>query len=232
MSAAPRILVVEDENAIQELLRYSLVQAGFDAVILGSAEEATAEIDRELPTLVLLDLMLPGMAGLTLARKLRAEARTRDLPIIMVTARAEEGDRVRGLEVGADDYVTKPFSPKELVARIRAVLRRRAPHKSGEAIEVGPLRLDPASHTVTVEGRPVILGQTEFDLLEYLMHSRNRVFTRDQLLNALRGDHRFVEDRTVDVYIRRLRAGLGPAGAAMIETVRGMGYKLVAPGAR
>ncbi len=229
MNARPRILVVEDEVAIQELLRYSLEQAAFETVLVGSAEAALEEIRQRLPALVLLDLMLPGMSGSALAKRLRQDARTRELPIIMVTARAEEGDRVQGLELGADDYVSKPFSPKELIARIRAVLRRRAPHLAGEAVAVGPLRLDPAGRTVTCEGRDITLGPTEFDLLHYLMTHPNRVFTRDQLLNALRGDHRFLEDRTIDVYIRRLRAGLGSAGDSLIETVRGVGYKLRSP---
>lgn len=229
MNARPRILVVEDEVAIQELLRYSLEQAAFETVLVGSAEAALEEIRQRLPALVLLDLMLPGMSGSALAKRLRQDARTRELPIIMVTARAEEGDRVQGLELGADDYVSKPFSPKELIARIRAVLRRRAPHLAGEAVAVGPLRLDPAARTVTCEGRDITLGPTEFDLLHYLMTHPNRAFTRDQLLNALRGDHRFLEDRTIDVYIRRLRAGLGSAGDNLIETVRGVGYKLRSP---
>ncbi|MBS3935100.1 MAG: response regulator [Sulfuritalea sp.] len=224
--SAPRILVVEDEVAIQELLRYSLEQSAFQVVITASAEEAFAEIQRRLPALVLLDLMLPGMSGVALAKRLRAEGRTRELPLIMVTARVEESDRVQGLDLGADDYVTKPFSPKELIARIRAVLRRRAPHLAGDPIAIGPVRLDPASRTVTCDGREVSLGPTEFELLHYLMTHPNRALTRDQLLNALRGDHRFLEDRTVDVYIRRLRAGLGPAGDNLIETVRGIGYKL------
>lgn len=229
MSALPKVLVVEDEAAIQEMLRYSLVQAGFDAVVVGSAEQALAEIGSELPAVVLLDLMLPGMSGVTLARHLRAEARTRQLPIIMVTARAEEHERVQGLDLGADDYVTKPFSPKELIARIRAVLRRRAPHLAGDVVAVGVLRLDPAERSVSCGAAAVSLAPTEFDLLQFLMNHPNRVHTRDQLLNVLRGDHRFLEDRTVDVYIRRLRAALGPAGEAMIETVRGVGYKLATP---
>lgn len=229
MSGQPRILVVEDEVAIQELLRYTLEQAAFEVVIAGSAEEAMAEIHTRLPALLLLDLMLPGMSGVTLARRLRGESRTRELPIIMVTARAEEGDRVQGLDLGADDYVTKPFSPKELIARIRAVLRRRAPHLAGDPVQIGAVRLDPASRTVTCNDQPVALGPTEFELLQYLMNHPNRALTRDQLLNALRGDHRFLEDRTIDVYIRRLRAGLEPAGDAMIETVRGIGYKLSSP---
>lgn len=229
MSGLPRILVVEDEVAIQELLRFSLQQAGFDTVVVDSAEQALAEVASELPAVVLLDLMLPGMSGVALARHLRAEARTRHLPIIMVTARAEEVDRIQGLDLGADDYVTKPFSPKELVARIRAVLRRRAPHQAGDAVEIGVVRLDPTDHAVTVDGQPLALGPTEFELLQFLMNHPNRVFSRDQLLNALRGDHRFLEERTIDVYVRRLRAALGPGAEAMIETVRGLGYKLVSP---
>ncbi|WP_126443746.1 response regulator [Sulfuricystis multivorans] len=229
MSSRPRILVVEDEIAIQALLRYSLEQAAFEVVVVGTAEAALEEIRQRLPTLVLLDLMLPGMSGNALAKRLRAEARTRELPIIMVTARAEESDRVEGLDLGADDYVSKPFSPKELIARIRAVLRRRAPHFAGDPVEIGPLKLDPGARTVSCNGQPVALGPTEFDLLLYLMTHPNRALTRDQLLNALRGDHRFLEDRTIDVYIRRLRAGLGPASEALIETVRGVGYKLTSP---
>ncbi len=226
MSILPRVLVTEDEPAIAELLAYSLRQGGYDPVICGTAEQAFGEINRELPVLVLLDLMLPGMSGIELARRLRADARTRELPIIMVTARGEENDRVGGLEVGADDYITKPFSPRELVARIRAVLRRRAPHKSGERVAVGPVALDPIGHTATLHGKPLALGPTEYQMLAFFMGSPNRVFTRDQLLNALRGDHVFLEDRTVDVYIRRLRACLGPDGEELIKTVRGVGYKL------
>ncbi|MFN4148847.1 MAG: response regulator [Rhodocyclaceae bacterium] len=229
MTGRARILVVEDEVAIQELLRYSLEQAAFEVVVTASAEAALREIQGRLPSLVLLDLMLPGMSGSTLARHLRSSARTRELPIIMVTARADETDRVQGLDLGADDYVTKPFSPKELIARIRAVLRRRAPHLAGDPVEIGPLRLDPGARTVTCDGQAITLGPTEFELLQYLMTHPNRALTRDQLLNALRGDHRFLEDRTVDVYIRRLRAGLGPLGETLIETVRGVGYKLCPP---
>jgi len=229
MSLRPKILAVEDESAIQALLRYALAQADFEVICVDSAELAQAAIRQELPALVLLDLMLPGMSGITLARQLRTEARTRELPIIMVTARADEADRIAGLDLGADDYVTKPFSPKELVARIRAVLRRRAPHHAGAAITVGPLHLDPQSRAVSCHGQPVNLGPTEFALLHYLMTHPNRATTRDQLLNVLRGDHTFLGDRTVDVYVRRLRAGLGPAGEDMIATVRGVGYKLAAP---
>lgn len=229
MTLGPRILVVEDEVPIQELLRFALDQAGFQTQLVGSAEQALQAINQELPAVVLLDLMLPGMSGQQLARKLRADPRCRDLPIIMVTALAEEQQRVQGLEMGADDYVTKPFSPKELIARIRAVLRRRAPHQAGETVEIGCIQLDPGQWRVTVDGAEVNLPPTEFELLQFLLTHPNRVFSRDQLLNALRGDHRFLEERTVDVYIRRLRAALGEKGEAMIETVRGVGYKLVAP---
>lgn len=226
MSDVIRILVVEDEAPIQELLCYSLERAGFEVVAVTTAEQGLAEIRSELPSVVLLDLMLPGMSGIALAKQLRSDARTRDLPLIMVTARAEETDRVGGLDIGADDYVTKPFSPRELVSRIRAVLRRRAPHLAGDPVEIGPVRLDPSAHAVTVDGRPVDLGPTEFDLLQYFMHHPNRAMTREQLLNALRGDHKALVDRTVDVYVRRLRAALGPVGDALIQTVRGTGYKL------
>lgn len=229
MSVLPNVLVVEDETAIQELLRFALMQAGFNAVVVGSAEEAIRHINQQLPAVVLLDLMLPGMSGIILAKQLRAEARTRELPMIMVTARSEESDRVHGLNVGTDDYVTKPFSPSELVARIRAVLRRRAPHQAGSIVEIAGVHLNPISHTVSADGIQLELGPTEFDLLQFLMNHPNRVFTRDQLLNALRGDHRFLEERTVDVYIRRLRGALGSYGESLIKTVRGVGYKLVAP---
>lgn len=226
MSGLVHVLVIEDEPPIQELLRYSLEQAGFEVTVVTTAEQGLAEIRSEMPSVVLLDLMLPGMPGIALARQLRSDARTRDLPLIMVTARAEEPDRITGLDISADDYVTKPFSPKELVSRIRAVLRRRAPHLAGSPVEIGGVRLDPAAHTVTVKGQLVELGPTEFKLLQYMMHHPNRAMTREQLLNVLRGDHAALLDRTVDVYVRRLRAALGPAGEALIETVRGTGYKL------
>lgn len=222
----PRVLVVEDELAIQELLRYTLEQGGFEVTLVESAEQALADVRSSLPALVLLDLMLPSMSGISLAKHLRSEARTRDLPLIMVTAKAEEDDRVQGLTLGADDYVTKPFSPKELLARIRALLRRRAPHLAGDPVEIGSLRLDPVARMVMCEGKPLGLGPTEFELLKYMMHNPDRVLTRDQLLNALRGDHCFLEDRTIDVYIRRLRASLGPLAGQMIGTVRGIGYRL------
>lgn len=226
MTTKPAILVVEDETAIQELLCYTLRQAGFEPVPADSAEAALRQIHAQLPAVALLDVMLPSMSGTELAQRLRKDSRTKDLPIIMVTARGDEADRVRGLDIGADDYITKPFSPKELIARIRAVLRRRAPHQAGDVVEIRGLRLDPVAHSVSLHGKSLALGPTEFQMLQFLMNSPNRVFSRDQLLNALRGDHAVLEDRTVDVYVRRLRAALGTEHEAMIETVRGVGYKI------
>jgi two-component system phosphate regulon response regulator PhoB len=180
--------------------------------------------------LVLLDWMLPGQSGLALARSLRGDARTRELPIIMVTARGDETDRVAGLEVWVDDYVTKPFSPRELKARIKSVLRRRSPEAAQEQLRVGPLVLDPTTHRVTVRGEPVQVGPTEFRLLKFLMARPERVHSRTQLLDKVWGDHVYIEERTVDVHIRRLRLALEPRGCAgMIETVRGSGYRLAAP---
>jgi two-component system phosphate regulon response regulator PhoB len=226
----PSILVVEDEPAIQELLRVNLEDAGFAVRTVPDAESAMAQIKHALPDLLLLDWMLPGQSGLALARGLRGEARTRELPIIMVTARGEEADRVAGLEAWVDDYVTKPFSPRELKARIKAVLRRRAPEAAQEALTVGPLRLDPATHRVTANDVQVQLGPTEFRLLKFLMARPERVHSRAQLLDQVWGDHVYIEERTVDVHIRRLRLALGPADCArMIETVRGGGYRLAAP---
>lgn len=221
------IVVVEDDPAIQEVLRYTLIQAGFNVQLAGSAEEGLAFVRNVLPDVLLVDVMLPGMSGTTFAKQIRQDPRTRDVPLIMVTARAEESDRVAGLDIGADDYVTKPFSPRELVARIRAVLRRRAPEHSGDVLEAGGLKLDPVSHTVTYENQTLDLGPTEFKLLQYLLSHPGRVFSRQQLLNAVWGDHRFIEERTVDVYVRRLRAGLGPDAEKLVETVRGVGYKML-----
>jgi two-component system phosphate regulon response regulator PhoB len=225
----PNILVVEDEPAIQELLRVNLEDAGFAVRTVPDAESAMVQIRHALPDL-LLDWMLPGQSGLALARGLRGEARTRELPIIMVTARGEEADRIAGLEAWVDDYVTKPFSPRELKARIKAVLRRRAPESAQETLVVGPLRLDPVTHRVTANDVQVQLGPTEFRLLKFLMARPERVHSRAQLLDQVWGDHVYIEERTVDVHIRRLRLALGPADCArMIETVRGGGYRLAAP---
>jgi two-component system, OmpR family, phosphate regulon response regulator PhoB len=228
MSAS--ILVVEDEPAIQELLRVNLEDAGFAVHAVADAESAQARIRSALPDLILLDWMLPGQSGLAFARTLRGDARTRELPIIMVTARSDEADRVAGLEVWVDDYVTKPFSPRELRARIKSVLRRRAPESAQEALRVGTLELDPVTHRATAGGVPVALGPTEFRLLKFLMARPERVHSRTQLLDQVWGDHVYIEERTVDVHIRRLRLALEPAGhEQMIETVRGSGYRLAAP---
>jgi two-component system, OmpR family, phosphate regulon response regulator PhoB len=223
------ILVVEDEPAIAELLRVNLEDAGFAVDTVADAESAQVRIRAALPDLVLLDWMLPGQSGLAFARSLRAEARTRELPIIMVTARSDEADRVAGLEAWVDDYVTRPFSPRELKARIKSVLRRRAPEAAQETLTVGTLQLDPVAHRATAAGAPLALGPTEFRLLKFLMARPDRVHTRTQLLDQVWGDHVYIEERTVDVHIRRLRLALEPAGhEGMVETVRGSGYRLCA----
>lgn len=222
-----RILVVEDETAIAELVAINLRHAGFEVSIAGTADAAQTEVDRVLPELVVLDWMLPGQTGLALAKRWRAEARTRDLPIIMLTARGDEADTLSGLDAGADDYITKPFSTKELLARIRAVLRRKAPEALDSAVEVGGLRLDPATRRVTRGDREVKIGPTEFRLLHFFMTHTERVHSRTQLLDRVWGDHVFIEERTVDVHVKRLREALSPVQCAhLIETVRGAGYRL------
>ncbi len=221
------ILVVEDEPAIRELVVLNLQQAGHRPVVAGSAEQALALVRESLPDMILLDWMLPGMSGVEFARRLKADGRTRDVPIIMLTARGDEQDKITGLETGADDYITKPFSPREMNARIKAVLRRRAPQMSGDAVEMTGLRLDPATHRVTGNDRPVELGPTEFRLLHFLMAHPERVYSRAQLLDQVWGNHVFVEDRTVDVHIRRLRGALEATGhEGLVQTVRGSGYRL------
>jgi two-component system phosphate regulon response regulator PhoB len=226
-----RILVVEDEAAIAELVAINLRHAGYEVTVASDAEAALQSVDRVLPDLVLLDWMLPGQSGLALAKAWRAEARTKALPIIMLTARAEEADKLAGLDGGADDYLTKPFSPKELLARIRAVLRRKAPQALDDAVEVAGLKLDPATRRVTrvVDGavREVKVGPTEFRLLHFLMTHPERVHSRAQLLDRVWGDHVFIEERTVDVHVKRLREALLPVnGAQLVETVRGAGYRM------
>ena len=226
----PRILVVEDEPAILELLRINLADAGYDVQGAPDGETAQAMLKESLPDLVLVDWMLPGVSGLALAKQIRADARTRDLPLIMVTARADEADKVAGLEAWVDDYVTKPFSPRELKARIKSVLRRRAPEAAQEVLEAGALKLDPAAHRVTVDGQPVHLGPTEYRLLRFLLARPERVHSRAQLLDQVWGDQVYIEERTVDVHVRRLRLALEPFGqAGLIETVRGAGYRLSVP---
>ena len=225
-----RILVVEDESAIAELVAFNLRHAGFEVQIAADADQAQAEVDRVVPDLVILDWMLPGQSGLQLARRWRAQARTRSLPVIMLTARALDADKVSGLDAGADDYLTKPFSTTELMARIRALLRRKAPEALDNPVEVGPLRLDPATHRVTGNGRDVKLGATEFKLLHFLLSHPERVHSRTQLLDRVWGDHVFIEERTIDVHVKRLREALAPVQCAhLIETVRGAGYRLTQP---
>ncbi len=221
------ILLVEDEPAIQELIAANLARAGHQVVRASDAEVAQRIVREALPDLVLLDWMLPGVSGIEFARRLRADERTRSIPIIMLTARGEEQDKVIGLETGADDYVTKPFSPRELIARIKAVLRRRAPQVTEDVVELGGLRLDPATHRVSAGDDSLSLGPTEFRLLHFLMTHPERVHSRAQLLDQVWGDHVFVEERTVDVHIRRLRSALEPGGHdALVQTVRGSGYRI------
>jgi two-component system, OmpR family, phosphate regulon response regulator PhoB len=220
------ILIVEDEPAIQELLALSLAQAGYTTLAALSVEQAMLLLREALPDLIILDWMLPGMSGIEFARRLKSDEFSKSIPIIMLTARGEEIDKVRGLEIGADDYITKPFSPRELNARIKAVLRRLAPQMTDDPIEAGGLRLDPATHRVTGNGNSLDLGPTEFRLLHYLMSNPERVHSRSQVLDRVWGDRVFVEDRTVDVHIRRLRQALSATGHEdLIQTVRGVGYR-------
>lgn len=222
-----RVLVVEDESAIAELISINLRHAGFEVTLAASADQAQYEVDRILPDLVVLDWMLPGQSGLALARQWRGAARTKEMPIIMLTARAEETDKVSGLDAGADDYLTKPFSTNELLARIRAVLRRKAPEALDSMVEVGGLNLDPGTRRVSRDGAEVKLGPTEFRLLHFFMTHPERVHSRSQLLDRVWGDHVFIEERTVDVHVKRLREALERVQCArMIETVRGAGYRL------
>ncbi|HQR57652.1 MAG TPA: phosphate regulon transcriptional regulator PhoB [Burkholderiaceae bacterium] len=221
------ILIVEDEPAIQELVAYTCSSNGYAVRRAESVRAAREAIGQQLPDLVLLDWMLPDRPGIDLLKDLRTEDRTRTVPVIMLTARGSEADRVVGLDTGADDYVVKPFSPRELVSRIRAVFRRRAPQHSGEAVSYGPLTIDPARHEVLVDGSPVTMGLAEFKLLSFLVNHPDRVFSRAQLLDSVWGDHVFIEERTVDVHVLRLRKALTPARVqGLVQTVRGLGYKL------
>lgn len=221
------ILVVEDEPAIQELLTLNLTQAGHNAMRALSVEQAQRLMRDTLPDLIILDWMLPGMSGIDFSRKLKEDELTKAIPIIMLTARGEEADKVRGLEGGADDYITKPFSPRELLARIKAVLRRRAPQMTDDPVEISGLRLDPTTHRVSGNGTTINLGPTEFRLLHYLMSNPERVHSRSQVLDQVWGGGVFVVDRTVDVHIRRLRRALAQTGhEELIQTVRGAGYRL------
>ncbi len=225
-----RVLIVEDEPAIAELIAINLRHHGFEPIICGDGEQAQRELDAVLPDVILLDWMLPGASGISLARKWRADPRTKLVPILMLTARSDEPEKIQGLDAGADDYVTKPFSTQELMARIRAVLRRRAPEQVTEQIQIASLSLDGATHRVAYLGTELKLGPTEFKLLNYLMTYPERVHSRAQLLDKVWGDHVFIEERTVDVHVKRLREALGSAGA-MVETVRGAGYRLTSQAA-
>ncbi|MGD8914621.1 MAG: phosphate regulon transcriptional regulator PhoB [Candidatus Thiodiazotropha sp.] len=224
--AIPRILAVDDEPAVGEMLRFILEQDGFQADFVEDATQAINQIRKFKPDLILLDWMLPGMSGLELAGRLKKDRETASIPIIMLTAKGEEDDKVRGLDIGAEDYVTKPFSARELLARIRSILRRVSPLLAGDLLECGGLALDPVSHRVTVEGEGIELGPTEFRLLHFFMSHRERVFTRGQLLDQVWGTNVYIEERTVDVHIRRLRKALEPTEKdKLLQTVRGAGYR-------
>ena len=225
MKQLPRILIVEDEPAIAELIAVNLRHSGFEPVTAQDSVTAQKELDAVLPDAILLDWMLPGQSGLSLARHWRKQSRTKDIPILMLTARGDEPDKVAGLDAGADDYITKPFSTQELLARIRAVLRRRAPESVNDSVAVGGLVLDAATHRIAFQNREIKLGPTEFKLLHYLMKHAERVHSRSALLDKVWGDHVFIEERTVDVHVKRLREALG-AASTMVETVRGAGYRL------
>jgi two-component system phosphate regulon response regulator PhoB len=220
-----RVLVVEDESAIAELISINLRHNGMLPLLASDGVAAQKHIDEVLPDVILLDWMLPGQSGLELARRWRADPRTKITPILMLTARGDEPDKIAGLDAGADDYITKPFSTQELLARIRAVLRRRAPEQASDVVRIGGLQLDGSTHRVSFNDQGIKLGPTEFKLLNYLMHHSERVHSRSQLLDRVWGDHVFIEERTVDVHVKRLREALGEAGS-MVETVRGVGYRI------
>ena len=220
------ILIVEDESPILELLALNISQAGYNPLRAISAEHAEKLISEALPDIILLDWMLPGMSGIDFAKKLRSNALTKAIPIIMLTARSDELDKVKGLEVGADDYITKPFSPRELNARIKAVLRRKAPELTEDLLKINGLELDPVSHRVTGNNKPLEMGPTEFRLLHFFMSNPERVYSRSQLLDKVWGSQIFIEDRTVDVHIRRLRNILAQSQHEnLIQTIRGSGYR-------
>jgi two-component system phosphate regulon response regulator PhoB len=222
-----KILLIEDDQSLTELIRYNLTQDGFSVHCEADGEEGLYASEEVSPDLILLDWMLPNLSGIEICRRIRRNKATQNVPIIMLTARAEESDRVRGLDTGADDYVTKPFSPKELIARIKAVLRRIRPSLSGETLSFDDIILDAVSHKVTRGGKPIHLGPTEFRILRYFMENPGRVFSREQLLDNIWGNDIYVESRTVDVHIRRLRKALNEEGMNdVIRTVRSAGYAL------
>jgi two-component system phosphate regulon response regulator PhoB len=231
MSLDTTLLLVEDEPAILELLEFALSPKGYKLKRAMDAQTARDLIREALPDLVILDWMMPGESGVQLARSLRSDPRTKGLPIIMLTAKAEEGDKITGLDAGADDYITKPFSPRELVARVNALLRRRAPEHAEEPIGYGMLTVDPSRFEARADGKLLDMGATEFKLLKFLVAHPERVFSRAQLLDQVWGDHSFIEERTVDVHILRLRKALGTHGAeSLVQTVRGAGYRLARTG--
>jgi two-component system phosphate regulon response regulator PhoB len=223
----PSILIVEDEAALVELLTYNLQKAGFRTAVARDGDEAMLAVEETRPDLVLLDWMLPYVSGIEICRRLRRDSDTRDLPIILLTARSEEDDRVRGLEAGADDYVVKPFSPSELIARVRAVMRRTKPAFDKDVLSYSDIVMDLATHRVTRDDRPIDLGPTEYRLLRFLLEHPGRVFSREQLLDSVWGQDAYIEPRTVDVHIRRLRKAMNLPGLPdIIRTVRSAGYAL------
>lgn len=225
-----RLLIVEDEKPIRDMMKVALSRHGFQIIEADCGRVALGIIRQDLPDMILLDWMLPDMSGVDVAKELKEDYKTREVPIIMVTAKGEEEDKIRGLECGADDYITKPFSPKELAARIKAVLRRVAPTKTEKKVEVGQISLDPGSHKVIAKDTVITLGPTEFKLLHYFMVNQNRVYNRTQLLDNVWGTNVFVEERTVDVHIRRLRKALSDGACDnYIQTIRGTGYRFSIP---
>jgi len=220
-----RVLIVDDEAPIREMLSLALEMAGYQCLEAENAQSAHAQVVDARPDLILLDWMMPGTSGIELARRLKRDDLTSAIPIIMLTAKGDEDNKVLGLEAGADDYITKPFSPRELVARLKAVLRRTAPEGDDARIDVNGLVLDPVSHRVNADGQPLEMGPTEFKLLSFFMSHQDRAFSRGQLLDYVWGGNVYVEERTVDVHIRRLRKALGDKYAPLVQTVRGMGYR-------
>ncbi len=229
MRKLPRVLVVEDEPSIAELIAVNLRHNGFSPTVVYDCAAAQREVDAVLPDLILLDWMLPGESGASLARQWRKNDRTKTVPIIMLTARSDESDKIQGLDAGADDYITKPFSTQEMLARIRALMRRRAPETIKDSVQVGELTLDAGTYRVSYRSQELKIGPTEFKLLHYLMKHAERVHSRSTLLDKVWGDHVFIEERTVDVHVKRLRESLGDA-SCMVETVRGAGYRLTVQG--
>ena len=229
MRKLPRVLVVEDEPSIAELIAVNLRHNGFAPTVVYDGSAAQREVDAVLPDLILLDWMLPGESGASLARQWRKNDRTKSVPIIMLTARSDESDKIQGLDAGADDYITKPFSTQEMLARIRALMRRRAPETIKDSVQVGELILDASTYRVSFQSHELKIGPTEFKLLHYLMKHAERVHSRSTLLDKVWGDHVFIEERTVDVHVKRLRESLGDA-SCMVDTVRGAGYRLTVQG--